>query len=103
MLQGNEFFSSLDLNAYYWQIPMVEDDKEKTAFVTSEGLYVFNVMPFGLTNAPATSQRLMDAVFAGLKWKNLLVYLDDIIVFASSFEDHVRDLKNFSGNCERLI
>ena len=93
MLQGNRFFSSLDLNEYYWQIPMEPQDKCKTAFVTAGGLYEFNVMPFGLTNAPATSQRLMDAVFAGLKWRNLLVYLDDIIVYSSSFDQHVQDLE----------
>ena len=92
MLQGNTYFSSLDLNAYYWQIPMEEEDKRKTAFITSGGLYEFNVMPFGLTNAPATSQRLMDAVFAGLKWRNLLVYLDDIIIFSNSFDQHIQDL-----------
>ena len=65
-LQGNAFFSSLDLNAYNWQIPMKEHYIPKTAFITSGGLYEFNVMPFGSTNAPATSQRLMDAVLAGL-------------------------------------
>ena len=92
MLQGNTYFSSLDLNAYYWQIPMEEEDKRKTAFITSGGLYEFNVVPFGLTNAPATSQRLMDAVFAGLKWRNLLVYLDDIMIFSNSFDQHIQDL-----------
>jgi len=93
MLQGNLYFSSLDLHAYYWQIPMEPQDKSKTAFVTAGGLFEFNVMPFGLTNAPATSQRLMDAVFAGLKWRNLLVYLDDIIIFSNSFDQHVKDLQ----------
>lgn len=97
MLQGNVYFSSLDLSAYYWQIPMEEADKPKTAFITPGGLYEFNVMPFGLTNAPATSQRLMDAVFAGLKWRNLLVYLDDIIIFSRSFEAHVADLREAFG------
>jgi hypothetical protein len=55
--------------------------KKKTAFIVDSGLYEFNIMPFGLTNAPATFQRYMDMVFAGLKWTSLLVYLDDICVF----------------------
>ena len=72
---------------------MAGEDKPKTTFITHYGLYEFNVQPFCLTNAPATSQRLMDAVFAGLKWKRLLVYLDDIIIFSRSFENHVSDLR----------
>ena len=51
-------------------------------------------MSFGLTNAPATFQRYMDAVLAGLKWNTLLVYIDDILVFSPKFEDHVRDVNN---------
>jgi len=67
--------------------------KEKTAFSTDSGLYEFNVMPFGLCNAPATFQRFMDATMAGLKWKTLLVYMDDIIVFSSTFAEHLVDLE----------
>ena len=92
LLGGNQFFSSLDMAAGYWQIAMADKDKNKTAFITEDGLYHFKVMPFGLNNAPATFQRLMDAVLAGLKWKTLLVYLDDIIVFSSSFDRHIKDL-----------
>jgi hypothetical protein len=88
----NLFFSSLDLYSGYWQIPMKGADKSKTAFVTEDGLFEINVMPFGLTNAPATFQRLMDAVLAGLKWNTLLVYLYDIIIFSKSFDDHIRDV-----------
>lgn len=69
--------------------------KEKTAFVTADGLYEFNRMPFGLCNAPATFQRLMDRVLAELKWDQCLLYLDDVMVFGSNF--HVpRKL----ANCE---
>ena len=59
---------------------MDEKDKEKSAFISDSGLYHFNVLSFGLTNAPATFQRYMDAVLAGLKWNCLLVYIDDILV-----------------------
>ena len=90
---GNaQYFSTFDLASGYWQIPMSEADKEKTAFVTYEGQYQYNVMPFGLCNAPATFQRLMDTVLAGLKWQNCLVYLDDVIVFSNNFNKHLEDL-----------
>jgi len=95
MLSGNQFFSSLDLAAGYFQIPMDEKDKEKTAFITDSGLWQFNVMPFGLTNGPATFQRYMDAVMAGLKWNILLIYIDDCLVFSKTFEDHLRDIEMF--------
>ena len=92
VLHGNLYFSSLDLLAGYWQARMAEADKAKTAFVTHNGLFEFNVMPFGLTNAPATFQRYMDVVLAGLKWKCVLVYLDDICIFSRSFEEHLLHL-----------
>ena len=94
LLNGNLYFSSLDCNAGYFQIPMDPSSKEKTAFITDQGLFQFNVMSFGLTNAPATYQRYMDAVLAGLKWNTLLVYIDDILVFSPTFEDHVRDVNS---------
>ena len=84
-LSGNKYFSSLDLAAGYFQIPMAEKDKDKTSFITDDGLYRFNVMAFGLTNAPATFQRYMDAVLAGLKWNILLVYIDDVLVYSPTF------------------
>lgn len=91
---GNaKYFSSLDLFSGYWQIGVKESDKERTAFITHEGLYEFNVLPFGLCNAPSTFQNLTDRVFAGLKWTKALVYLDDVIVFSSTFEEHIVNLK----------
>lgn len=91
-LQGAEYFSSLDLRSGYWQIPMHKADKEKTAFATPDGLYEFNVMAFGLCNAPATFERMIDTVLRGLKWKTCLCYLDDIVIFSSSFAEHLRRL-----------
>lgn len=85
-LQGAEFFSSLDLRSGYWQVPMADADRPKTAFVTPDGLYEFNVMPFGLCNAPATFERMMDTILRGLKWKICLCYLDDIVVFSPDFD-----------------
>ena len=69
------------------------DDQEKTAFCTQEGLFQFNVMPFGLCNAPATFQRLMDCVLAGLQWTSCLVYIDDIVIMGKYFEDHLHNLQ----------
>ena len=91
-LSGAQWFSTLDLLSGYWQVEMDPADKPKTAFCTPEGLFEFNVMPFGLCNAPATFQRLMDSVLAGLLWTSCLVYLDDIIVMGTSFEDHLNNL-----------
>ena len=71
----------MDLKSGYWQIEVDERDREKTAFVTPDGLYEFKVMPFGLFTAPATFQRVMETVLAGLKWQSCLVCLDDVGVF----------------------
>lgn len=92
-LQNAKFVSTLDLRSGYWQVEMDQESRPLTAFVTHKGLFECAVMPFGLTNAPATFQRLMDIVLAGLKWKCCLVYLDDIIVYSSSFEQHLLDLQ----------
>ena len=90
---GNaKWFSTLDLSSSYWQVKMHPDHKEKTAFVTTSGLYHFNVLSFGLTNAPATFQRLMEYILAGLQWHTCLLYLDDIIVFSKDFESHIENL-----------
>ena len=87
-LSGSKWFSTLDLASGYWQVEMDPADKEKTAFITPFGLHQFRVMPFGLTNAPSTFQRLMSTVLAGLSWVTCLVYLDDIIIFSRTVEDH---------------
>ena len=93
-LQGAEFFSSLDLRSGYWQVPMADDARPKTAFVTPDGLYEFNVMPFGLCNAPATFERMMDTVLRNLKWHTCLCYLDDVVVFAPDFSTHLQRLRH---------
>ena len=93
-LHGAKWFSTLDLKSGYWQVPIAEQDKEKTAFRTSSGqLFEFNQVPFGLCNAPATFSRLMDRVLAGLHWETCLFYLDNIIVFSSTWEEHLARLR----------
>ena len=92
-LGSGRYFSTLDAAAGYWQIPLRDEDKGKSAFICSEGLYEFNVMPFGLCNAPATYQRLMNLLLAGLTWRSCLVYLDDILIFSPTFERHLADMR----------
>ena len=93
-LHGAKWFSTLDLKNGYWQVPITEQDKAKTAFRTSSGqLFKFNQVPFGLCNAPATLSRLMDRVLAGLHWETCLFYSDDIIVFSSTWEEHLARLR----------
>ena len=93
-LHGAYWISTLDLKSGYWQVPIMERDKEKTAFCTSGGqLFEFNEVPFGLGNAPATFYRLMDRVLSGLHWVTCLFYLDDIIVFAATWEEHLYRLR----------
>ena len=93
-LHRAKWFSTLDLKSGYWQVPITEQDKAKTAFRTSSGqLYEFNQVPFGLCNAPATFSRLMDRIHAGLHWETCLFYLDDIIVFSSTWEEHLVRLR----------
>ena len=97
-----KYFSTFDLNSAYWQIPVNPNDKEKTAFISHTGLFEFDVMPFGLCNAPATFQRYMDLIFAGIKWISCLIYLDDIIVFSNSFEQHLKDLEDVFERLRRF-
>ena len=92
-LAGSRIFSTLDLKSGYWQVDLEPNDREKTAFTIGTGLWQFTVMPFGLCNAPATFERLMENVLAGLSWKTCLVYLDDIIVVGKTFEDHMKNLE----------
>ncbi|KAK3083689.1 hypothetical protein FSP39_001513 [Pinctada imbricata] len=92
-LSDSIWFSCLDLNSGFWQIAMANEDKEKTAFSTSQGLFQFTVMPFGLANSPSTFERLMENVLGGLQWEKCLVYMDDIIVPGASFEEEIERLE----------
>ena len=91
-LSGSAWFTTLDLKSGYWQVEVAEEHREKTAFCTQEGLFEFNVMPFGLCNAPATFQRLMNSILAGLQWTTCLIYIDDIIVVGRTFDEHLNNL-----------
>ena len=91
-LSGAKWFSTMDLASGYNQVPMSEKDKQKTAFCTPFGLFEFNRMPFGLCNAPSTFQRLMERIFGAQHFQTLLLYLDDVVVFSSSIDEHLQRL-----------
>ncbi len=86
-------FSRIDLRSGYYQTQITEWDEEKTACRTRHGLYEFLVMPFGLTNAPATFCTFMNDIFQ--KWFDdfVVIYIDDILVYNNSMEEHVEHLR----------
>ncbi len=92
-LRGAKYFCSIDLASGYWQIKVADKNREKTAFCSHLGLYEFLFMPFGLTRAPATFSKLMDKILDSLIDKRCLVYLDDIIIYGSTFEETLANLK----------
>jgi hypothetical protein len=88
---GYHFFSKLDLKSGFWQIPIKEEDKHKTAFITPDGLYEWNVLAQGLKNSPPSFQRVMKDILSPYR-RFALVYIDDIVIFSRSFEEHVDHL-----------
>ena len=83
------YFTKLDMRSGYYQVRIVEGDELKTKCVTCYGLYKFLVMPFSLTNAPTTFYTLMNKIFHPYIDKFMVVYLDDIIIYSSTLEEHV--------------
>src|SRR6185369_14138514 len=92
-IAGAKWFSTIDLASGYWQMKVADEDIEKTAFVTAHGFYEFRRMPFGLTNAPAAFQRLMDRVLRNEIGRFVQVYLDDIIIYSKSWEEHLEHIE----------
>lgn len=87
-LSGSQWFTVLDLRSGYYQIPMSPEDKEKTAFICPLGFYEFERMPQGICGAPATFQRVMERTVGDMNFLEVLVYLDDLIVFRQTLEEH---------------
>ncbi|CAF4247737.1 unnamed protein product, partial [Rotaria sp. Silwood2] len=88
---GYQFFSKLDMKSGFWQIPITEEDKYKTAFITSDGLYEWNVLAQGLKNSPPSFQRIMADILSSCR-QFALVYIDDIVVYSQSFDDHLNHI-----------
>ena len=91
-LAGSKYFSTLDLRAGYWQLSVAPEDREKTAFVTPDGLWEFIRLPFGVSGGPATFQRAIEIILSGLTYHTCLCYFDDIIIPSDSIQQQ----------CERL-
>lgn len=92
-LASASLFSCLDLMCGYWQLSVEASDKPKTACITKYDLYEYTNMPSVLCNAPNTFQRCMEFIFRGLQWQTLLTYLDDIIIFSSDIDEHLKPLE----------
>ena len=91
-LEGSTIFSLLDSGSAYYQIKMKKDDIPKTAFISQLGHFHFLRMPMGLSNAPQAFTRLMELALAGLQWTTCVIYLDDVIVFGKTFDEHLNRL-----------
>ena len=93
-LTGAAHFSMFDMNSGFWQVPMDEESKQYTAFTLgSMGLYECESMPFGLCNAPSTFQRLMQNCLGELNLTYCLIYLDDVIVFSDTPDEHLQRMR----------
>jgi hypothetical protein len=92
-LAGAKYFASLDLLMGYHQVEVREQDRAKTAFITHKGIFIYNVMPFGLCNAPATFQRLMERILGSRIGRDVLVYLDDVLIYGPTPESLLSSLR----------
>ena len=88
-LGDGEIFTTPDCNAGYWQVPVATKYRDKTTFTSYLGTFRYKRMPFGLHNAPATFQRALDITLSGVRWESCQVYLDDVIVFSQTTDEHV--------------
>jgi len=100
-VSGSAFFSSLDLTSGYFQIPLKKEDVPKSAFCCKFGHFEMTRMPFGLNNASSTFQRTMELALQGLQWEICLVYIDDIIVYAETFEEHMARVDEVLGRVKQ--
>lgn len=93
-LQGQKYFTTLDLMSGYYQIPVEEGSRPKTSFVTPDGQFEFNRMPFGITTAPSVFQRMMYKILGPLRGTAAMIYLDDILIPSKDFDQGIDRLGN---------
>ena len=87
------YFSKFDFKAGYFQVPLDKADRPKTAFSTRDGHFQFKVLPQGLTNGPPTFQRIVNQILGPNRWKHMLAYIDDIIIYSRTFPAHVQHIE----------
>jgi hypothetical protein len=102
VLGGNMFFSTIDLKSGFFQVPLTEDSKAKTAFITHKGLHQFNCLPFGVRNAPAHFSRVLDYVLGGMKYTKCVSFIDDLNVFASDWDTHLSNLRELFERLQKF-
>ena len=92
-VRGCSWFSALDINAAFWSIPVKPEDRWKTAFITQQGSYEWNRMPYGLKVGSAVFQSILAGIIRRRKMHSFCTnFLDDILIFSNTFEDHVKHL-----------
>jgi hypothetical protein len=92
-LHGSKYFSKLDMTDGFWQILLDEESKEYTGFATTSKFWQWKVLPMGAMNSPSAFQRAMDQVLGELKWKSVMCYVDDLIIFSRTIEEHIRHIE----------
>ncbi|XP_033098347.1 uncharacterized protein K02A2.6-like [Anneissia japonica] len=90
-IRKGKYFTKIDLSKGYWQVPMVDEAKPLTAFITPNGIFQFKVMPFGLINAPDSFSRIMRSLLRGMD--GVVNYIDDILIYSTTWEEHVRSIE----------
>jgi hypothetical protein len=93
------YFTKFDFKSGYFQIPLSEEERPKTAFSTRDNHYQFTVLPQGITNGPATFQRIVNHVLGPTRWRYALAYIDDIIIYSKTFDEHLDHLNEI---CQSL-
>jgi hypothetical protein len=85
-------YTKFDFKSGYFQVPLSEEDRPKTAFSTRDNHYQFTVLPQGITNGPATFRRVINHILGPSRWKYALAYIDDVIIYSKTFEEHLLHL-----------
>ncbi|CAF3260642.1 unnamed protein product [Rotaria sp. Silwood2] len=91
-LSDATYYTKFDFKSGYFQVPLSKEDRPKIAFSTRDNHYQFTVLPQGITNGPATFQRVINHILGPARWKYALAYIDDVIIYSKTFEEHLSHL-----------